>query len=179
MKSLFRIRTAIAELRELHPDALATTSVQDLYELLIEFIELARFVRRNIILPNRPRTNPSFLSSYREKYLPDPRDEDVKWDRFGYPQWRFVRKEINPTQENVSGLIRVTLPQQPNPASQDELIFLELLQTDLIYLKRRVMASEPVKHRPRFGREISKAREKRQKRGSYAFRKKFKRRKRR
>lgn len=113
MKSFFSISNALRDIREVHPDALASISVEELYEFLIELIDLAKFVRRHADLHNSvKKQNPSM-------------------------------KEVVGSQDNVGGLVKIYKKIQQMGFTPQEKEFLEELQVRLIEAKQAVQSDKP------------------------------------
>jgi hypothetical protein len=119
MKSIFSVKEAIHQLRDIGPVALEQLSIIEVYELLTEFIELVLFMRKG---------TDSVFPSLNPTVMVDP-NEIAKFS--GH------RKETSFT--NVGGLMTIRVKNTKAPMSKEEYNLLETMRVVSIRMKRSMV----------------------------------------
>jgi hypothetical protein len=96
---------------------LETISIQDLYVILVQLVDLTRHVRKHAIVEvKRPRRNKSL-------------------------------KAVPPSHSNVGGLVSISFPKEIIPVTIEELDLLEEIQEHFINMKNSLLQSQPLPRR--------------------------------
>ena len=115
MKSFFSVKTILSDLREISPEAIAMLSLEDLYNLLLESIDLVRFSRIS-------------------------QEQTRRFSRLNRGMM-----EITPSFSNVGGLIPITVKTNPvTPLSEIEKENLDFLISTIVSMKRELVEDRPL-----------------------------------